>query len=192
VSALFLLAEAAESVSLPQLMHTPRNVVTAKSSNTSPCIQAALVFPRVTASSKPKRKTLLDKLPDNLTSGEGMRSMALRQVEKVRSFATREQKAKERYLKAQNSDKKKITTTKCKGKQKKKKQDQQSPVPSTSSTSPIPSTSSTAPIPRTSPIAPIPRTSSNVDSDDSEDHDATCMGCSMSWIEDVELGLGSE
>ena len=64
----------------------------------SPTLEEALVFPSVEQPPKTKQKRLLDTLPDNLTSKEAIRTMALKQLEKTRAFAERERKAKEKYL----------------------------------------------------------------------------------------------
>lgn len=43
-----------------------------------------------------KRKRLADELPDNLTSENGIRMMGLKSLEKAKSLASKERKARER------------------------------------------------------------------------------------------------
>ncbi|XP_041361896.1 uncharacterized protein LOC121377863 [Gigantopelta aegis] len=64
----------------------------------SPAITDFLIYPKAQAG-KPKLKSLLQTLPDNLTSDESIRKMALKDLEKTRSFAEREKKAKQVYVK---------------------------------------------------------------------------------------------
>jgi hypothetical protein len=63
----------------------------------SPVIEEALVLPRAAAKKLPPRQ-LVSSLPDNLTSPECIRQMSLKQLEKVRAFADRENKAKHKYF----------------------------------------------------------------------------------------------
>jgi hypothetical protein len=151
ISGLDLLAEAAEQMATP-----PPLVDETKASKISTSMQEALVFPKAPESSKPKRKTLLSTLPDNLTSGQGMRAMALRQLDTIRKFANKEQRAKQSYLKAQNDKGKrgKSVKTKVQGKGKRR----------VCKTSPVP---------------------------DASEENVECMGCHMSWLEDMNLGTGS-
>lgn len=76
----------------------------------SPILEQSLVFPRATGSSKPKRKILIDSLPDNLTSPESIRQFSLRELEKIKAFSDKEKKAKQKYLKKKSSsqEKKKV------------------------------------------------------------------------------------
>ena len=99
MSGLDLLAEAAETVScVPTESQVKDNI--------SQTLEEALVLPRAEQPQKPKQKRLLDTLPDNVTSSEAIRTMALKQLEKTRAFAERERKAKEKYLRNLNCKKK--------------------------------------------------------------------------------------
>lgn len=65
----------------------------------SPIMKEMLTFPSAEQTiSKPKRKSQLDKLPDNLTSSESLRNMSLKSLSKLRAFKERELKAKRKYL----------------------------------------------------------------------------------------------
>lgn len=55
----------------------------------SSILEESLVLPHV-ETSKRKRKLVLDDLPDNLTSGECLRAMALKELERVKIFAAKE------------------------------------------------------------------------------------------------------
>ncbi|KAH3719778.1 hypothetical protein DPMN_062651 [Dreissena polymorpha] len=67
----------------------------------SPVLREALVYPKAPETLKPVRKTLLKTLPDNQTSTESIRTMSLKQLEKITKFTERELKAKVAYLKKQ-------------------------------------------------------------------------------------------
>jgi hypothetical protein len=64
----------------------------------SPVMKAALVMPKVKEIKKKKRASILDNLPDNLTSPETIRKLALKDIEKTRQFANKEKRAKATYL----------------------------------------------------------------------------------------------
>jgi hypothetical protein len=65
----------------------------------SPALREALVYPKAPESLKPVRKTLLNSLPDNLSSLESIRAMSLKQIQTVVKFAEKEHKAKLAYMK---------------------------------------------------------------------------------------------
>jgi len=107
VSGLDLLAEAAFSLPCPAPIGASSSALSCDKIigpdqvldiSISPIVKDVLVLPRVQGSTKSKRKTLISSLPDNLTSPECIRSMALRELEKVQAFAEREKKAKEKYM----------------------------------------------------------------------------------------------
>jgi len=80
--------------------------VPSTSSNISPTVKAALIYPSaVRTKLRPKR--LIQKLPDNLTSDECIRQMAINDLQKVKNIAEREKKAKARYLSKNQSAKEK-------------------------------------------------------------------------------------
>ena len=108
VTGLDLLAEAASSIDIPTSVvdgidDTPEYVSKRSGPSTStaisPALSEALVFSRASASVKPVCRTLLSQLPDNLTYTECIRTMSLKQLEKVKTFAEREKKAKSVFLK---------------------------------------------------------------------------------------------
>ncbi|WAQ99701.1 JERKL-like protein, partial [Mya arenaria] len=76
------------------------------SSLISPVLRDLLVFPKAPESLKPVRKTLVNTLPDNLTSSESIRTLSLRELEKVKSFAERERKARLSFIKKNKPQKK--------------------------------------------------------------------------------------
>ncbi|XP_038046939.1 uncharacterized protein LOC119721120 [Patiria miniata] len=92
---------------------TPENTVT----SSQPCSQAtisntledALTFPQAVPTVSRSRR-LLDSLPDNLTSPDCLRRMALHQLEKVRHKAKMEHKAKQRYLQKKKKENKSTST----------------------------------------------------------------------------------
>jgi len=55
----------------------------------SPVLSESLVFPKAQESVKPTRRTLLSSLPDNITSSESIRTMSLKELEKVKAFAAK-------------------------------------------------------------------------------------------------------
>lgn len=73
----------------------------------SPVLKESLSLPKVDESSKTKRKMLLDSLPDNLTSDECLKAMALKELQKVKVFAEREKRAKKSYMKGETTIEKK-------------------------------------------------------------------------------------
>lgn len=63
----------------------------------SPVIKETLLLPKVKIQKK-KRSSILDDVPNNLTSPETIRKLALKDLEKTRQFANRERRAKSAYL----------------------------------------------------------------------------------------------
>lgn len=105
LSGLSILAEAALSREInaiespnPGTSHTQ-----IESKTISPFVSETLVLPKPLASKKKHRQTLLNTLPDNLTSVESIRRMSLKQLEKVKAFAKKEKRKKQSYVKKRNS-----------------------------------------------------------------------------------------
>lgn len=73
----------------------------------SPTIHKSLVFPKADTSGKGKRKLQVQELPDCLTSPDALRKMALKDLAKIRAFASKEKQAKLRYTRNQEQIKKK-------------------------------------------------------------------------------------
>ena len=96
--------------------------VTSRDTVISPVISEAFIYPKELEVSKKKPRRLLDNLPDNLTSEDAIRKMSLKPVEKIKSIAEREKKAKlsfEKKLQSKTSKgekKSKVCTKKTKGK----------------------------------------------------------------------------
>ena len=95
-----------------------------KDTQVSPGVREALVYPKEQDGDKKKRRRMLDNLPDNLTSEDAIRKMSLKQVEKIKTFAEKEKKAKLSYEKKLQTNKSKeekkskfkVRTKKTKGK----------------------------------------------------------------------------
>jgi hypothetical protein len=113
LTGLGLLAEAAYLAS-PDLITSPNQPpgfeATALSSlsnpacnKVSPVLQNILELPRAPPP-KPKRKRILDTLPDCLTSPSSIRMVALQQLKAVEEKAEKEKRAKERYMKRLEKD----------------------------------------------------------------------------------------
>ncbi|XP_052252276.1 uncharacterized protein LOC127858948 isoform X1 [Dreissena polymorpha] len=133
----------------------------------SPVLTESLSFPKDTEAAKPMKQTMLNSLPDNLTSPECIRKMSLKQLEKVRSFAQKVQRAKLSFFKKKN------TSTKP---EKKRKQ----PEPNSEIGK--------------RPIIKKLNTSHQkdkvpMDKNDNDSPNAFCKACHMTWEEDQELGL---
>ena len=96
-SGLEILAQAAMAICEDPQESTPLPLLT--NEELSPHILSAINLPTV-KTKKLKRKSFADELPDNLTSEEGIRVMGLKSLEKAKSFATKEKKAKEKFLKS--------------------------------------------------------------------------------------------
>ena len=75
----------------------------------SPVLEELLVYP-AQKNQRIKPRRLLDSLPDNVTSNESIRQMALRDLKKTKEFAEREKGARTRYL-SKNTNKKTKKTT---------------------------------------------------------------------------------
>lgn len=133
-----LLASTAAATSLLEQPHQSQQPI-------SPVLQEALVLPKVSPRT-PKRKTLSSALPDNLTSNECIRTMALKGIEKLRVFAEKEEKAKRTYLKASAS-----------------RQSKKSKV----------------------------QVHTKTTKEMVREEDIQCMGCHMTWGEDIDIGDGS-
>ncbi|WAQ98492.1 JERKL-like protein [Mya arenaria] len=73
--------------------------VSKSSTDISPAVSEALVYPKLHAGNKTKRRRILEDLPDNLTSEDTIRKMSLRELEKIKTFAEREKKSKSCYYK---------------------------------------------------------------------------------------------
>ena len=84
VSGLDLLASAASLQSQDSVQTEMRSPVL------SPILKNSLTFPSAEQKTKPKRKSQLENLPDNLTSPESIRSMSLKSLSKIRAFKERE------------------------------------------------------------------------------------------------------
>lgn len=70
-----------------------------KSCFISPFLEKSLVFPHVAKTEKSKRKTFIQEMPDNLTSPDALRKMALRDLDKIKKFAAREKSGKIKFNK---------------------------------------------------------------------------------------------
>ena len=131
-------------------------------------ISQALVFPQVNVC-KPSKSKSMDKLPDNLTSPECIRTMSLRQLAKVKLFADKEKCAKQAYIKteaAKSNCARKAQACKKQGKILKKGK---------------------APMKNQKKMKEY---SSSSNTDDTRNR--FCKGCLMTWIEDTEMGLGGD
>jgi len=170
-SGLDLLADIATNV---EQETEKRKSCTVFKSSISPVLKDPLVLPHVDESAKPKRKMLLDSLPDNLTSGECLRSMALKQLEKVKLFAEKERKAKEKYMSLKKSSTTSTSTKTSKRKGKRAIKQTRKNQKTITSPSPKPSTSTDD----STDLVKAPET-------------IFCIGCHMSWEEDQELGHGN-
>lgn len=84
-----------------QLLVEAMNTIVNTGPNVSPTIQEALVLPKAKAK-KGRVKRLVHSLPDNLTSPEAIRVIALKELAKARKVADLENRAKERYIAKQN------------------------------------------------------------------------------------------
>ena len=78
-----------------QTLHRPFDIAPAPA--ISAAVAAALQLPMGPVR-KPPPKTLLNSLPDNLTSTASLRTMALKDLQKIRKLAEREKAAKTRFL----------------------------------------------------------------------------------------------
>jgi len=65
----------------------------------SPVLAAKLVFRKADVSTKRRARRLIQEMPDNLTSPESIRKMALTELMKVKQFAEKETKAKNKFNK---------------------------------------------------------------------------------------------
>jgi hypothetical protein len=179
-SGLDLLAEAAAgrvsstcgaAESLPALDDSVEMCDKADKCVISPSLRNTLTFPEAPAKTK-MRHNILDDLPDSLTSPECIRAMALKEISKARVFAQKEHRAKEKFLRTKVSAGKKDKKQKPAKKRK------------TVSASLQPST-----------LSLVPTQGVSVDMDTSDNGndgaDVTCMGCHMSWTEDMTLGMGT-
>ncbi|XP_056003489.1 uncharacterized protein LOC130049641 [Ostrea edulis] len=98
-SGLDLLASVA-AVSDNQILNTEEcSTSTSESTSISPVLKGMLTFPHADESKKRKRISIQSTLPDNLTSPESLRLMALKDLEKIRAFAEKERKAKVIFMK---------------------------------------------------------------------------------------------
>lgn len=113
-SGLDILAQAASAVDYEASGNLPSSI----HEQVSPLIVSAVKLPTIRTKTA-KRKRLADELPDNLTSENGIRMMGLKSLEKAKSFASKERKARERYLKSKENVRSKGQKT-GKGKQRKK------------------------------------------------------------------------
>ena len=101
--------EALPSLVRPTPRPSTRKAPTETTDSVSPVLEELLVYPtQKTNKIKPRR--LLDSLPDNVTSKESIRQMALRDLKKTKEFAEREKKARARYTNTKNKKTKKTTT----------------------------------------------------------------------------------
>ena len=145
----------------------------AASTGVSPVITEALVLPQVpddiikTNKSKAKK----EKLPDNLTSPECIRTMSLRQLSKVKAFAEKEKRAKQAYLKKAVAKSKCAKTTQSRKKQMSNERRGKAPTAK-----------------KTQKQTKKPSSSANTD----DIRNRFCKGCLMTWLEDTELGLGGD
>ncbi|KAH3786158.1 hypothetical protein DPMN_164261 [Dreissena polymorpha] len=65
----------------------------------SPALKKILIYPVAETSKKAKRTGPLQDMPDNLTSPSALRTMALKELLKIRQFVKREKMAKAKCLK---------------------------------------------------------------------------------------------
>lgn len=136
-SGLDILAQAASAVDYEASGNLPSSI----HEQVSPLIVSAVKLPTIRTKTA-KRKRLADELPDNLTSENGIRMMGLKSLEKAKSFASKERKARERYLKSKENVRSKGQKT-GKGKQRKKVVTTQMTLEATRSDNQGPSTSHT-------------------------------------------------
>ncbi|XP_060604840.1 uncharacterized protein LOC132757544 isoform X2 [Ruditapes philippinarum] len=130
----------------------------------SPVLVESLVLPKSIKTTKMQPKKLLDKLPHHLTSDECLRTMALRDLSKLRAQAEKEKKAKLKYLAAAESS--------CSKRSKSKHSNIKSKA------------SKKADLSRAGTSKGIGKT------EEENEDDVKCEGCGMTWKEDQELGLG--
>ncbi|KAJ8299457.1 hypothetical protein KUTeg_023517 [Tegillarca granosa] len=159
-----LLAEVATST-LVKATKTSENIIL-------PVVKESLKLPQA-KSKKLKRKNTTDELPDHLTSPQSIRTLENKNLDKIRKLAAKERKAKAAYLKSKLSCNlsKKITTTAnklVKGR---------SAINTSKGKGIMKSKKQTQDI-----------LVSNANKTD--DHDAYCVVCEMTWAEDKKLMLG--
>lgn len=65
----------------------------------SPVLEKSLIYPHAGKSDKAKIKRLVQDIPDNLTSPDALRKMALKELQTVKLFARKEKAAKTKYIK---------------------------------------------------------------------------------------------
>ncbi|WAR06880.1 hypothetical protein MAR_016838, partial [Mya arenaria] len=90
---------------------SPALDVSKSSTDISPAVSEALVYPKLHAGNKTKRRRILEDLPDNLTSEDTIRKMSLRELEKIKTFAEREKKSKSCYYKKMKTKQSKVKVT---------------------------------------------------------------------------------
>lgn len=73
----------------------------------SPTIGEVLSLPSAT-SKKIQRRSLLEELPDNLTSPRALHTMALKDLSKIKTYGEKEVKAKVKYLLQVEKNKQKL------------------------------------------------------------------------------------
>ncbi|KAK3096946.1 hypothetical protein FSP39_005022 [Pinctada imbricata] len=95
-----ILAEAAVNVSTFEESPQSTSACASGDHGISCVLSQALQLPTA-PQTKTRAKRFSTELPDNLTSKESVRSIALKELEKVKVFAEREKKAKEKYNKNQ-------------------------------------------------------------------------------------------
>ncbi|KAJ8304426.1 hypothetical protein KUTeg_018009 [Tegillarca granosa] len=159
-----LLAEVATST-LVTATKTSENII-------SPIVKESLKLPQA-KSKKLKRKNTTNELPDHLTSPQSIRTLENKNLDEIRKLAAKERKAKAAYLKSKLSCNlsKKITTTAnklVKGR---------SAINTSKGKGIMKSKKQTQDI-----------LVSNANKTD--DHDAYCVVCEMTWAEDKQLMLG--
>jgi hypothetical protein len=166
VSGLDLLASAASLQSQDSVQTDIRSPVL------SPILKVSLTFPSAEQKTKPKRKSQLENLPDNLTSSESLRSMSLKSLSKIRAFKERELKAKRKYMSQllkQNSK------TKAKSKR-------------NTSTSEGSSSSNLRSAGKRTTRKNVKQSKAKESSSQEEDN-VTCMRCHIRFLEERELGV---
>ena len=127
----------------------------------SPILAESLAFPKATETSKPKRVTMTDIIPDHLTSTESIRKFSLKQLDKIKSFAEREKKAKVAFLKRKITASKKCAKAKGKVAQSKSKKGKR----------------------------PLTETEKLEQAANKTDGDTQCEACHMTWEEDQETQM---
>jgi hypothetical protein len=129
-------------------------------SSVSPILFESLKLPKAVEPPKPVRKTLTNILPDNLTSEDSIRTFSLKQIEKVKAFAEKERKAKEKFIKQKSKQQ-------CPSKKKGSR-----------------SQSAKGKMPKTAGE----KLKEDIQSHDNKD--VCCEACHMTYKEDEQLGLG--